>query len=336
MVMMKKKRVIILLSILMIVTAILIWNNFKLKEYHKQEFLLDTVVSIKVYSKHPKEDINQAFLQMRKLDRRLSRYRKGSIIEEINQNAGKNWVGVDDELLNILQQVNKYYKLTAGVLDVTVAPLIDLWGFSTEKPQLPTEFKIGQALDLIDYNDLLIDYKKKRVKLKRRGMKLDLGAVAKGYIVDRIVGYLKKAGVEHAIINAGGNVAVIGTKPDGKDWVIGIKNPDFATKGADEFIKVVEVNDKSVVTSGDYERYFIQDGKKYHHILNPYTGYPARKVRSVTIITNSSLVGDILSTAIFILGDKKGRELINELEDVEGMIVRSDGSMWRSIRAIEN
>jgi thiamine biosynthesis lipoprotein len=295
------------------------------EKVEKSEFLMGTVVTIKVYDR----DINKAdsaaekaLDRIREIEGLMSATQKNSEVDLINQNAGKKPVKVSADTQRVVEKGLYYGRLSGGLFDITVGPLVKLWGIGTENPQVPREQELKNALELTDYRDVEVNGEKGEVYLKRRGMGLDLGGIAKGYAADEAKKVLAGEGIKHAIINLGGNVLAIGARYDGTSWNIGIKDPEEPAKG---LLGIVRITDATIVTSGDYERYFEKDGKRYHHILNPFTGYPGNgEVRGVTIFTSSSFDADALSTTVFLLGVEKGMDLVENLEGVEAIVVTDD------------
>ena len=227
---------------------------------------------------------------------------------------------VSSETANLIQDGIHYSELSGGAFDLTIEPVSALWDFKADKPTVPSSDAIAQAVSHVDYTK--VDIQDNTVTLEDPEAGIDLGAIAKGYIADQVKTYLKKQGIKHAIINLGGNVDVIGTKPDGSKYNIGIQKP-FDESG--EAITSVQLKDQTVVTSGIYERYFKKNGKLYHHILDPRTGYPCENnLYSVSIITDSSTKADALSTTCFLLGYEKGMELIQSMDGVEAIFITDD------------
>ena len=227
---------------------------------------------------------------------------------------------VSSETANLIQEGIHYSELSGGAFDLTIEPVSALWDFKADKPTVPSSDAIAHAVSHVDYTK--IDIQDNTVTLEDPEAGIDLGAIAKGYIADQVKTYLKKQGIKHAIINLGGNVDVIGTKPDGSKYNIGIQKP-FDESG--EAITSVQLKDQTVVTSGIYERYFKKNGKLYHHILDPRTGYPCENnLYSVSIITDSSTKADALSTTCFLLGYEKGMELIQSMDGVEAIFITDD------------
>ena len=242
-----------------------------------------------------------------RFDRLFSMNKKSSDIWSINHAKGQP-VSVSDDTAKIIREGLKYSAISDGAFDITIGRLTSVWEKAREKKKIPSDDLVKEALSTVDYRNVLIDGNK--VTLKNPDAMIDLGGIAKGYIADRMKSYLKKHHVQSALINLGGNVLVIGDKPDGSHYRIGIQEP-FASEGTT--VTEVAVSDKSVVTSGIYERYFKKNGKIYHHIIDTGTGYPEENgIKSVTVISKKSVDGDALSTVLFVLGSDKGIEKARE------------------------
>ena len=261
----------------------------------------------------------------RKYENLFSAEVESSDIGRINQAEGKP-VSVSSETAELIQLGIHYGELSDGKFDITVLSASELWDFHDGKKVIPDQKVLEEAVSHIDYKNIQVDGT--TVTMKDPKCRIDLGGIAKGYIADRLKEYLEKEGIEHATINLGGNVLTIGTKPDGSDYKIGIQKP-FAADG--EVLEVLSVHDRSVVSSGDYERYFEKDGVIYHHILDPQSGWPVQNdLDQVTILSDSSADGDALSTTCYVLGLEKGMKLIQEMDDVEAIFVTKDGEIHRS------
>ena len=216
--------------------------------------------------------------------------------------------------------------MSNGAFDITIGSISSLWDFKAESPSIPDAAAIADDVSHVNYKNIMIQ--DNTVRLLDPYAKLDVGAVAKGYIADRLRDYLEEEGIDHAMIDLGGNIIAMGSKLDGSDYNIGIQKP-FDENGTP--ITSVKLSDKSIVTSGVYQRYFEQDGKIYHHILDPATGYPCENnLYSVTIITDSSLTADALSTTCFLLGYEKGMNLINQLNNVDAVFITNDNQIHYS------
>ena len=279
----------------------------------------DTAVGIKIFGMSDEEILDGCRNICADYEQMLSRTINTSQIARINHAAGAP-VTVSDETIELIQRGIEFGELTDGMFDITIAPLSDLWDIKNNPGVVPPQDQIDEALEHVNYKNILVEGN--TVTLTDPQAAIDLGGIAKGYVADRLKEYLLDNGVEHAIIDLGGNVLTVGNKPDGSDFRIGIQKP-FADRN--EIITSIEVADRSVVSSGTYERYFEKDGRIYHHILNPVTGYPFENdLLQVTIISDSSCTGDGLSTACFALGSDKGKELIESMENVQALFVTDD------------
>jgi len=247
-------------------------------------------------------------------------------LNEINRNAGIAPVNVSDELFDMIRIGLEYSKVSNGLFDLSIGPLVDLWGIGSDHAKLPTEAEITSILKSVDYTKIVIDESNKSVYLTEKGMALDLGAIAKGYIADRLKDMILEKGYESAIINLGGNVLTVGGKPNSDHWNIGVRDPE---SDAGSTMGVLKLKDNSIVSSGTYERFFIQDDVKYHHILNAKKGYPEQnKMLSVSIISDLSVDGDALSTTVFLLGLEKGYAYVETLENIDAVFIMEDHSVY--------
>lgn len=312
---MVKKRIIQILIVLFIlapfVALAILWGNNG-KTYTRDGYYFDTYVSITVYSMKDLDLLEGCMEMCEKYDNSLGRLNLGEMTM-INQQA---YAGVDvsDDTYYLFERALEFCDETNGAVDITIAPLLDIWGFThdakgnTLTDRKPSDLEIRQALKKVNYKKVKL-YEGNRVKINESGVQVDLGFIAKGFVADKLKEYLVENNVESAIISLGGNVVVIGSKPDGSDYKIGIKDPD----NPEGIIDSISVSNKSVVTSGTYERFVEYDGVKYHHILNTNNGYPVKTdVKSVTIISDSSLEGDALSTICLILGEEKSKDILEK------------------------
>ena len=282
-------------------------------------FYFDTIIQIDVWGAS-QEIMDQCLELCEYYEAKFSNTIENSEISKINQANGET-VTVSNETVELLKKGIEYGKLTDGKFDITISSVTDLWDFTGNKDGiLPNETLIQDALIHVNYQNILIEGNE--VTLSDPETKIDVGGIAKGYIADKLKEYLVSEGVEHALINLGGNSLAVGKKYDGSDFRIGIQKP-FAEDG--EAITVVEINDQSVVSSGNYQRYFAKDEMIYHHILDTATGYPVENnLLGVTIISEQSVDGDALSTSCYVLGLEEGAKLIEELEDVEAIFITDD------------
>lgn len=285
----------------------------------------DTVISIQIYDAIEDDVLDGCAKLCEKYDTMFSNKTEDSEISQINH-AGGNPVEVSDETITIIKKGIYYSEMSNGAFDITIGAVSNLWDFKSETPEIPSADTVASAVSHVDYNQIIIT--NNTVRLTDPYASIDVGAIAKGYIADRLKAYLKEQGVKHAVINLGGNVLTMGGKIDGSDYNIGIQKP-FDESG--QPITSVKVSNKSVVTSGIYQRYFESDGKIYHHILDPNTGYPCENnLYSVTIITDSSLTADALSTTCFLLGFDEGMKLINQLDNVDAVFITNDNKIHYS------
>jgi len=284
----------------------------------KRVFMMDTTFEIVLYSTDEGQGnrlIDEAFNEARNLEKVLSRFISSSDVDRINRNAGIEPVEVDPVTFHVVEKAIHFSEISEGSFDVTVAPLLELWGFGTGEHSVPTEEEIKEVLPLVDYKKIEIEEDNLTVFLQEEGMAIDLGGIAKGYIVDHTIEYLERQGAESAFVDAG-DIRVLGERPDETPWKIGVRHP----RQREDLIAVIPVSDESIDTSGDYERFFIEDGKRYHHIIDPHTGKPTREMLSVTVVSPDCVAADTLSTAAFVLGPEKGLELLEELPEVEGLL----------------
>lgn len=285
----------------------------------RNAFLLDTVVTIKIYDRNVPEKVwEDAFDEIERLDALLSVHTEGSDTARLNEAAGLSPVHVSPEILEVIQESVEYSRMTGGLFDITAGPLIDLWAINPPEGHVPTEEELDATLPLIGWEDIEINEEQSQAYLKRPGMRVDLGAIAKGYIADKVKDVLIKNGIERAIVSLGGNIQLVGDTAYG----IGIQDPD---KGSGIYLGRIMLADASAASSGDYERYFEKDGVRYHHILDPKTGYPADMgLRGVSVAAPQSVDADALSTAVFLLGPEDGMALIEELPGIEAVLVTDE------------
>jgi len=286
------------------------------------DMFFDTVVTITLYGEDKQNYIDECFDLARYYENLFSNTIPESDISRINEAKG-DYVQVSPETIDLLNAGLEYGKISGGQFNISVGKLSDLWHFSENDGDVPADEEIQSALQTIE--PVPVSIADNTVALTNPDSKLDLGGIAKGYIADRMRDYLIEAGINSGIINLGGNVVVIGSKPDGSKYKIGIQKP-FSDQN--DVIAYVESDEVSVVTSGVYERYFYVDDTLYHHILNLATGYPANNgLSSVTIISRNSVDGDGLSTTCFLLGLEKGMELIENTPEIEAVFITEDNEI---------
>jgi thiamine biosynthesis lipoprotein len=262
--------------------------------------------------------------EMRHIDESMSTYKPTSEVSLVNAGAAAGPMPITKELFDLLTTAKEYSVLTEGAFDITYASVGYLYDF--RKHVRPDEAQIDAALPAIDYHHLLLDPKKQTVQFSQKGVRIDLGGIAKGYAVDCGIDVLKAHGFTRAYVSAGGDSRIIGDR-FGKPWLVGIRDP---TKGPGEVITRIPLVDAAISTSGDYERYFEEDGVRYHHIIDPRTGHSASKVRSATIIGPYAIRTDGLSKTAFVLGPDKAMEIYNRIDDIDAIIVKLDGTVIHS------
>lgn len=293
--------------------------------YKRTQILLGTVVEIQIREKDQKKAdnaITKAFEEIKRIDELFSTYNDKSEVWRINHSSD-TLLKIDDEIYNLLVLCDSVTKLSDGYFDVSLDSLTRLWGFNTNNPKLPTKIEIDSVLKISGWENIRLIVNQSIIKKKNVGF--NFGAIAKGYAVDKAIEVLKNFGVKEALVNAGGDVKVFG-----KQWKVGVQHP----REPRDIIKILKLENNSVATSGDYEQYFEAEGKRYHHILNPKTGYPTSGIQSVSIINKSNTFADALATAVFVLGLKDGMSLVESLDDTEAMIIDENGKINYSSKFI--
>lgn len=256
------------------------------------------------------------FDEFDRLDALLSVWKPGSDIVRLNDAAGQKPVPVHEDVRNILQTAIQGGAWTGGKFDVTFAALADVWKFDHDQDNVvPTAAAVASRLPLVDYSQVVVDHQAGTALLRRPGMRVHLGGIGKGFAIDRGVRLLRARGLADFMIQSGGDMYVAGRRGD-RPWRVGIRDP----RGADSFA-TLDVTDAAISTSGDYERFFIKNGRRYHHILDPDTGEPARGIRSVSIVAPRSVQADMLATGVFIAGPQAGLKLVERMEGVQAVVV---------------
>ncbi|MEK5495134.1 FAD:protein FMN transferase [Paenibacillus sp. FSL R7-0297] len=346
----KKSGVILAALVIVIVAAVGIWllvgNNGKdsttteppggatvtkdgdTKSLEQTFYIYDTVVNIKVFGNTVEQknmDDIQAMLE--RMDIEFSRTKENGELYAVNQAAGKEAVAVSDETLDIVKLSLKYAEEMDGLYDPTVGPLVDLWAIGEGGEHVPDQAAIDKARSLTNYKDVIVDDAAKTVKLAKEGMVLDMGGIGKGYAADRIADYLKAQGLDSAMINLGGSsIIALGNKPNGSPWNIGLQDPD-QSRGTQ--LGTIKISDEVIDASGVYERFFMQDGVRYHHILDPRTGFPSQNgLKSITIMSPSATDADALSTGVFLMGLEDGMKYLEALpEKIDAFFITDDNKI---------
>ena len=291
-------------------------------------YALGTINRIRIESPDADSLIKGSFALIDEVESKMSRNIKSSEVSTINKMSGKAPVKVSKDTFFVIKKGLELSALSDGSFDITIGPVVSLWGIGTDHPRVPGTVELKKALSLVNYKDVVLNGKDHSVYLKKKGMSIDLGAIAKGWAADKVYRYLVSHKVEKGIINLGGNVFVIGRKSKKREWHVGVQDPE-ETRG--NYLGILSVSDEAVVTSGKYERFFVYNGKKYHHIFNTFTGYPIENgLISVTIIGKDSITADGYSTVVFSLGLKKGMKLVEETPFIEAVIITSNHDVYLS------
>lgn len=330
---MKRSILITAISFLILaITAVITGCSKADNVYEETQFKMDTSMTIKAYGPGAKGAVQEAFERIGEIENLTSISISTSDVSRINDNAGREYVKVHPDVLKIIKESIKYSEMSGGAFDITIGPIVKLWAIGTKDQRIPSSSEIDEKIPLVGYNKIKINDADGSIMLEKQGMSIDLGGIAKGYAADQAVAVLSKHGIKKAIVNLGGsNINAIGSKSEDKQWSIGLQHPRKEQNAG--YLGILKLSDKTVSTSGDYERYFIENGKRYHHILNPATGYPADSgviADSIVIdgsVNNSSMDADALSTIVFILGSDKGMKFISGIPGVECVIATSDNRL---------
>ncbi len=301
--------------------------NLKAGPVSKTDFMLGTVIEITIYDKSDAAILDKALARIAEIESKMTiNNAETSEIIALNNASGVKEVKLSPDTFSVVERGRQYSQQSNGKFDITIGPVVKQWNIGTEDAAVPEKGELAEAVKLVDYEKLILNKESLTAKLESPGMKVDLGAIAKGYAADEVARVLKENGVEHAIINLGGNVMTVGGNPNGNPWKIGIQDP-FNPRG--DFLGIVPIKDQTVVTSGTYERYFEENGRKYHHILDTATGYPTENsLYSVSIIAGKSIDGDGLSTTTLLIGLEEGIKLIESIENVEAIFITYDKQVY--------
>ncbi|GMQ59576.1 FAD:protein FMN transferase [Vallitalea sediminicola] len=318
---------ILLLVVLISIALTGCGNTLKSKnqKISDETFLIGTLVKVTLYGKDvDEEDFDGVFNVISDIESKVSRNISTSEISKINSNDIQD-IKLSTDTFNIIKKGLYYSKLSEGRFDITIAPLVSLWGIGTEDARVPSEEEINDTLSKINYKNIFLDEENLTLHIKK-DTQIDLGGIAKGYVADKVSEYLRENKLEHAIINLGGNILTVGNKPNGDSWKIGVQNP-FNSRGRE--LGVATIGQKSIVTSGIYERYLEEDGVKYHHILDPHTGYPVdNDLAGVTIISDHSVDGDGLSTVVFSMGLEDGYKFVEDIDNVGAIFITKEKEVY--------
>ena len=296
----------------------------------RTESIMGTEVTVTVVAKSSAEAdsaLEAAMTEIRRFDQMMSLYKDSSEITKVNLAAGKQPVPVSPEMIEVVENGARVSRLTNGAFDVTIGPLVVLWQMRLKEGRTPTDKEILNVLPRVNYRTIVIDKKASTLFLTKPNMIMDFGGIAKGYAADKAAELLRKRGIENAVVAIAGDIRVLGRRQDGSPWRIGVQHP----REKEKLLTVLDLSDKYISTSGDYERFKIIGKKRYHHILDPRTGKPSKGMASVTLICDRGSIGDPLTTALFIVGADKGMKIVKALgyeaifEDDRGTVVMTEG-----------
>jgi len=294
--------------------------------FFREEAIMGTRVAVELWSEDAAlatRAMEAVIAEMRRTDALMSTYKPESQLSAVNAHAFERPVTVDPEIIEVVARSFDFSRMSGGAFDVTYASVGYLYDYRAH--QRPSGEQVAAALPAIDYRQVQVDRERNTIRFLRKGVRIDLGGIAKGYAVDRSIDRLRDLGIEHAMVNAGGDTRLLGDRR-GKPWIVGVRDP----RNEGRMVTRLPLENEAISTSGDYERYFEEDGVRYHHILVPGTGDVARAVRSATVIGPDATLTDGLSTTVFVLGVERGMELVSRLPGVEAVIVDKDGRIFYS------
>ena len=287
--------------------------------------MMGTLVSVSVRgcaSPVLEERVRGAFVEAARLSAILSEWEPASPVSRVNAQAGRQAIPVPPELYEVLQTALQVSERTSGAFDVTWAALGDAWRFDRTPPRVPSADEVERLRALVGYRRLALDPAARSAFLERPGMRIGLGGIAKGYVAEAMADLLVRAGVGDVLVAASGDIAARGCNGD-RPWTVAVRHPRAASRQ----LAVVELQDESISTSGDYERFFVQGGRRYHHILDPATGYPAEGTASVTVVAPHGAMADALATGLFVLGPERGAAAARGLPSVSALLIGDDGAV---------
>ena len=296
-------------------------------EWHQRDApIMGTRVAVELWSEDAalaSRAMDAVIAEMRRTDELMSTYKPGSQLSQVNAHAHQRPVMVDADIITVVERGLEMSRLSGGAFDITYASVGYLYDYRAQ--QRPTDAEIAAALPGVDYRQVVVDREAHSIRFLKEGVRIDLGGIAKGYAVDRAIERLRELGIEHAMVNAGGDTRLLGDRR-GKPWIVGIRDP----RAEGRMVTRLPLADEALSTSGDYERYFEEDGVRYHHILVPGTGRSARAVRSATVLGPDATLTDALSTTVFVLGVERGMEIVSRLPGVEAVVVDAEGRIFYS------
>ncbi len=326
---MKKHKFILSLMLLFIIFLLFGCSPKNIDPISKEDTVIGTLCSVKIFDKQDRSILDKCFKKLEDLEDTLSINKTGTTIDDVNANAGIKPVKVTKEIIDLVEYSFKYSEISGGTFDISIGPLVKKWHIGFDDERKPSNEEIEDAKSKINYKDIIINKDDSTIFLKNKGMILDFGGIAKGYAADCLNTILDENGVKSAIIDLGGNIFAKGKKLDGSEWTVGIQDPDEIR--GDSIGKVL-VQNKSLVTSGIYEKYFIKDGIYYHHLLNPFTGFPENNdVLSITVISDLSVEGECLTKTLYFMGKDKGLKYVESRKDIDCIYVMKNHDVYISL-----
>lgn len=323
---MKKKFIALLTLLTLLFTLVGCKSEDTTTSISDSQFKFNTIMTITLYGYNDTAIFNDIWAEIDRMEQSFSANIESSDVTKFNQNPSTEPIPMPEEIVMMVDHAKPYSDKTSGGFDLTIEPVVQLWGISTDHPRVPAQAELDAALLHVNYQNVIADTKNNTLQKLDPNVHIDLGGIAKGYTADFLKAFIAEKGIDRAIINLGGNIYAVGSKAKDTPWNVGIQNP-FEPNG--DVVGILKTSDKSVVTSGSYERNFEQDGKFYHHILNTETGYPVEnELISVSIVSDKSLDGDILSTSTFSLGLDEGRALIDSLDNMAAIFITKDKSIY--------
>jgi len=316
-------------SLFLIALCLFIFNSFGQVSHKRKLVLLSSPFEITVVAKDTVQGnvyIDMAISELKRIENMISDWIPTTPVSQINRNAGIKPVQVDEELIMLIERANKIAKVTDGAFDISYASMDKIWKFDGSMKTMPTEEAIKKSVEKIGYQKIIIDKSNKTIFLKEAGMKLGLGGIGQGYIADRIHTLLIYKGCTSGLVNVSGDINAWGKQPDGKPWTVGIVNPLNKSK----VFAMFPLEDSAVETSGSYEKYVTFNGRRYSHIIDPRTGYPATGIVSVSVFAKTTEVADALATGVFVMGIEAGIGMIDQMKGMGCIIVDDKGGIHTS------
>jgi thiamine biosynthesis lipoprotein len=318
-----------IMALLVCTAACSTTSKSKLEVYSREAAKMGTVFQVTALDPRQadaEKAVEAAFAEIDRIEALISSWDPQSQTSAINRQAGQQPVQVDRELYELIRRSKKVSELTRGIFDISYASMDAVWKFDGSMTDIPSEAEIARSVELIGYEHIILDDERSTVFLQREGMKIGFGAIGKGYAANRCKALMQEMGINNGVVNAGGDLVSWGKQAGGDDWTIGIANPALEESA----ISWLSVNDMAVVTSGNYERYVEIDGKRFSHIIDPRTGWPAEALKSVTIICPDAELADALATSVFIMGIEDGIAFVNNLKNVECLIIDQEDQLHHS------